>query len=264
MGRTRLAENTKNWETMKIKQNFWPAALKFADRALVHKADYQHIASLIKQEYDLYIPWWFIPLVHERECVRGVDNWSCNIAQGCRFDVKCNVIPKNGPFSSFDKAAIAALVLEHPFAAKNTNWSGGGTMTIAEDYNGTGYYRMGVTNPYLFSGTDKYVKGKYIADHKYDANKVDTQLGVAISLKALMERDSSITLDGNMPNQDKAPNGVEKVASGGLPALILAFINTNPWFIFTWWDIAGIAAATVVVTGVAIAAIKWWRRKYDR
>lgn len=264
MGTNRLAENTRKWRDMKIKPSFWPAAQKFARRALAHKGEYVAISEEIKRRHGYHIPWWFIPLVHERECVKGVDNWTCNIAQGCRYNVKCNVIPYSGPFSSFVEAAIDALVVQHPHAAKNTNWSGGGTLTKAEEYNGLGYYRMGKTNPYLFSGTDQYIKGKYVADKKYDPNVVDTQLGVAISLKALMELDPSIQLDGNLPKQEKAPQTAENITTGGFFASILAFINTNPWFVFTWMDIIGIMLGTVVLVGVAVASIKWWRRKYDR
>lgn len=263
MGQTRLAENTRRWNEMKIKPSFWPAAQKFAQRALVHKDSYIRIAEMVKAK-GYYVPWWFIPLVHERECVRGVDNWNCNIAQGCRFNVKCDVIPYNGPFSSFEEAALAALITEHPYAAKNTNWSGGGTMTIAESYNGTGYFRMGKTNPYLFSGTDQYIKGKYVADGKYDPNHVDTQLGVAISLKALMEADKSIQLDGNLPGQEKAPSGIEKGSSATLASTVLGWINMNPWYTLDWTDIGLIIGGTIVVAGIIVAGVKAWRRHYDK
>jgi lysozyme family protein len=260
---TRLAENTQKWERMKIKPSFWPAAQKFAQRALVHKDRYISVAARIKREYDLYIPWWFIPLVHERECIRGVDNFGCNIAQGEPFTIKSRIIPHSGPFTSWEDAAVDALVKQAPQAARWTNWSGGGALTIAESYNGLGYYRMGVTNPYLFSGTDQYIKGKYVSDGKYKANVVDTQLGVAISLRALMEADPSIQLDGKMPGQDKVHQKTETGTVMTLQASVLAFINTNPWFIFTWTDILGIAAAGIVVTGIVLYFIKKWKRHHD-
>jgi len=38
--------------------------------------------------------------------------------------------------------------------------------------------------------------GKYVRDHEYNPSVVDTQLGTAAILKALMELDSSINLEG--------------------------------------------------------------------
>lgn len=264
MGQTRLAENTRKWAAMKIKPSFWPAAQKFAKRAFAHKAQYEDLVAEIWVRHKLRVPWWAVPLVHERECTRGVDNFDCNIAQGCRYSIHCNIIPHSGPFHSWKEAAIDALVAQAPQLAKWTNWSGGGVLTIDESYNGLGYWRMGVTNPYLFSGTDQYIKGKYVADGKYKANVIDTQLGVAISLKALMELDPTITLDEQVHGQAFAPQGIEKTAGASLPTTALAFINTNPWFIFTWWDITGIVIGTVIATGLTIAAVKWWRRRYDK
>lgn len=232
---------------MKIKPSFWPAAQKFAKRALSHKAEYMAISETIKNQTGKYVPWWFIPLVHERECVRGVDNWTCNIAQGSPFNAKSRVVPYNGPFHSFREAAIAALVNEAPHAANNTNWSGGGAMTIAEAYNGTGYAKKGLPSPYVWSGSNRYIKGKYVADHKFDPNKVDTQLGVAISLRAMMELDPTILLDGDHPNQSVTPRKAETttVVSGGTTGAATIKI-LGSYYVLSWWDITGIVLGTLI------------------
>lgn len=256
-----LAENTKRWSRMKIKPSFWSAAQKFAKRALAHKEEYQAIADTIKNKYNKHVPWWFIPLVHERECIRGVDNWTCNIAQGDPFNRKSRHVPYNGPFSSFREAAIAALVNEAPHAASNTNWSGGGAMTIAEAYNGMGYAKKNTSSPYVWSGTSEYIKGKYVADHKYNPNFVDTQLGVAISLKAMMELDPSIVLDGDVPNQDSTPRKAETavVASGGSTGVATIKV-LGSYYILSWWDITGIVLGTLI----GIATIAYFIDKHKR
>ena len=41
--------------------------------------------------------------------------------------------------------------------------------------------------------------GKFIGDHVFDAATVDTQLGTAVILKALMALDPSINFDGASP-----------------------------------------------------------------
>jgi len=250
-----LAENTRRWKTMVVKPEARRQALHFAARALVYKDKYVDLVAQIKRIYNLDIPWWFVPLVHERECTRGVDNWSCNIAQGTPFSQHSRIKPYNGPFSSWRVAAIQALVNEAPKAARNTNWSGGGTMTIGEQYNGLGYARMGKPSPYIWSGTQHYVSGKYVRDGKYSAKCVDTQLGMAVALKALMELDPTIQLDGDLPAQDKTARKSETAVGTGIFASILAFINTNPWFTFTWLDITGILVGTSILVGVIVYQI---------
>lgn len=245
---------------MKIKPSFWPAAQKFARRAFAHKAEYQAIAETIKNLHGKHIPWWFIPLVHERECIRGVDNWTCNIAQGTPFNRHSKIVPYNGPFNSFREAAVAALVKEAPHAANNTNWSGGGAMTIAEAYNGKKYANAGRPSPYVWSGTDRYRIGKVMRDHGPIENVVDTQLGVAISLKALMELDPTVMVDGDHPNQAKVERKAETATSVGFFASVLAWINTNPYFVFTWFDVSMIITGTIV----ALAVIIYFINKYKK
>ena len=45
--------------------------------------------------------------------------------------------------------------------------------------------KLGVPTPYLWSFSNMYVKGKYVADHKFDPNAVSAQCGSALMLKSL-------------------------------------------------------------------------------
>ena len=58
-------------------------------------------------------------------------------------------------------------------------------LEFAERWNGLGYRKLGVPSPYVWSGTDRYVKGKFTADGSYDSEVVDKQIGVAPILDAL-------------------------------------------------------------------------------
>lgn len=256
-----LADNTRRWASVKFKPSFSAAAQKFAHRALKFKDNYISIAEQIKARYGLHVPWWFIPLVHERECIHGVDNWNCNIAQGAPYNQKSRDVPYNGPFSTFQEAAIAALVAEAPHAAKWTNWSGGGVMTIGEQYNGLGYARMGRPSPYVWSGTDQYVKGKYTRDHHFDPNVVDTQLGIAVALHAMMQLDPSIQLDGDLPRQDFVSRKAETAVVGSTMSTVLASINDIvPGYDLSWLDVTGIVAGLVIIASVAIYFINKHKR----
>jgi lysozyme family protein len=48
-----------------------------------------------------------------------------------------------------------------------------------------GYKKKGVPSPYLWSYTDQYQAGKYVADGKYDPTAVSKQPGVVAIMKAL-------------------------------------------------------------------------------
>lgn len=134
------------------------------------------------------VPWDVIGVIHYRESsgdFRGVlHNGQKIIGTG----KKTTLVPKGrGPFSTWEDAAVDALVNCHPYLAKNTDWSLGATLDKLEAYNGLGYRNKGLASPYLWAGTDQYVKGKYVADGKFDPNHVDQQLGVAPILMKIRE-----------------------------------------------------------------------------
>lgn len=51
-------------------------------------------------------------------------------------------------------------------------------------YNGTGYRKLGVPDPYVLAGTNAYEKGKYTGDGHYDPNATDHQVGCLLLLRA--------------------------------------------------------------------------------
>lgn len=255
-----LAENTKRAANVVVKPAFARAAVKRAAAMLSHKADYQRIAANIELKHQRHVPWWSIPLVHERECIRGVDNWTCNIAQGEPYNIKSRIIPHSGPFGSFDEAAMDALYVQAPRLAMWNNWSLGGVATINEMYNGLGYAKRGRASPYVWSGTNVYIKGKYVADKKYDPEKVDTQIGVIVMLKALMSLDPTIVLDVELPGQDTTNRTKEitnGTAGGGAiaEASHQALINgVDDWIVYT---IAALAAIGLAYWIYRIVKKKW-------
>jgi lysozyme family protein len=135
------------------------------------------------------VPWDVIGVIHFRESsndFRGVlHNGQKIIGTG----KKTTLVPKGrGPFSTWEEAAIDALVNCHPHLARNKDWSISTTLDKLEAYNGLGYRNKGLPSPYLWAGTDQYVKGKYVADGKFDPNHVDKQLGVAPILMKLRDQ----------------------------------------------------------------------------
>ena len=169
--------NQQRWDKCHIPLSKASAFRSVAQRltAPTAKARYQSV------EKRTGVPWWFIAVVHQREASQS---WEANLAQGDPWNkVSTHVPAGRGPFKSWEDAAVDALTKCPPYASRNKDWTPGGALTMLEQYNGLGYANRNVPSPYLWSGTDQYTKGKYVADHVYDPNVVDLQLGCAGLLK---------------------------------------------------------------------------------
>ena len=202
-------------------------ANRFAHAKLTRAAAFAPVAqrlagALAKSRYQTVavrtgVPWWFIAVVHERECSQS---WRGSLAQGDPWDRKSTHVPAGrGPFKSWEDSAVDALVNCAPFAARNKDWSIGGTLTLLEQYNGLGYAAKGRPSPYLWAGTDQYVSGKYVRDGVYDPNVVDSQLGCVGLILAMMQIDASIKFgdaaaaaNDNVPAKTVARTGQVVVA----------------------------------------------------
>jgi lysozyme family protein len=182
------AANEKRWRNAKLLK---PGTFTAIAKHLVSpdaKVRYQAVSAKTG------VPWAFIAVAHERESSQG---WSGSLAQGDPWNrVSIHVPAGRGPFKSWEDAAVDALVNCAPYAARNKDWSIGGTLTKLEEYNGLGYAARGRPSPYIWSGTDQYVSGKYVRDGVYDPNAIDSQLGCAGLLMAMMALDPTITFTG--------------------------------------------------------------------
>lgn len=162
------------------------------------------------------VPWDVIGVIHYRESSGSFDGVLHNGQKIIGTGRKTTIVPKGrGPFSSWENAAVDALMNCSPYAGKNRDWSIAGTLDILERYNGLGYRNRGLPSPYLWAGTDQYVKGKYVADGKYDPNHVDSQLGVAPILIKIRDGGKSETGDAPAarpaPANDNNPNWIARL-----------------------------------------------------
>lgn len=182
------AANARRWQDMHT-DTALNALLDRVARHLVEsiaKARYQEVSA------QTHVPWWVIAVIHERE---SSQSWTASLAQGDPWNrVSIHVPRGRGPFSSWMAAAIDALEHAPPFAARWSDWSVGGTLTLLEEYNGLGYAAMGIPSPYVWASSDQYHRGKYIADGHFDPNAVDHQLGCAALLSRMALQDVSIKI----------------------------------------------------------------------
>jgi lysozyme family protein len=199
------AKNAQRWANMHMKANRIAEFDEVAKRLCAEdaKARFTAVTTRLTADGHQPVPWWFIAVAAQRE-YDGPPHWDKQLGQGDPLDRKSVNDPAGrGPFlahpgdvtpgnDAWTRGALDALIDCGPYAAKWTDWSIGGVLTLWEEYNGLGYAEMGVPSAYVWSGTDQYVSGKYIRDFVYRANVVDVQDGCAPILSRMMALDPSI------------------------------------------------------------------------
>ena len=181
-----IEENTKRWKAMHVKAELSYTFDGVAER-LCRGYAVSRYENVSKQTS---VPWWVIAVIHEREASQS---WQANLAQGDPWNERSIHDPRGqGPFKSWEDAAVFALERSRPYASHWSDWTPGGTATLLEQYNGLGYANQGVPSPYCWAGSDQYHRGKYIADHHFDPNAIDHQLGCMPLISRMMLVDRSI------------------------------------------------------------------------
>ena len=176
--------NAQRWEAAKFTKS--TAINAQAAKIAQNRFRYEAVSR------DTGVPWDVIGVIHYRESSGDFKGVLHNGQKIIGTGKLTTIVPKGrGPFSTWEEAAVDALVNAPPYAARNKDWSIAGTLDLLERYNGLGYRNKGLPSPYLWAGTDQYVKGKYVADGKYDPNHVDQQLGVAPILMKLRDGKSA-------------------------------------------------------------------------
>lgn len=183
------ADYVQRWNGMRIHDAKRAAIDSAARRIMGGKALYRKVEAMTG------VPWAFIGVLHYRESAcdfRGVLHNGEKILGTGR---KTGLVPKGrGPFATWEEAACDALALKG-FRPGAPAWSIIRCLYEGERFNGFGYRMRGVASAYLWSGSDQYVRGKYVADGKWSATTIDRQLGIAPLMKRLLELDSTLTFD---------------------------------------------------------------------
>ena len=95
--------------------------------------------------------------------------------------------PKTGnPPFTWEQSAKDAMLLKG-FGGQ-ADWGVSRMLYRWEGYNGFGYSIRGLSTPYLWSFSQLYTKGRFVADHVFDPDAVSAQCGAAVLLKALQAR----------------------------------------------------------------------------
>jgi lysozyme family protein len=139
------------------------------------------------------MPYWFVGVIHQME---AGGKFTTHIHNGDPLTARTVNVPKNRPvngnppftweFSAIDALFYQSIENEVWKRLKN-DWSIDAILQKLEAWNGLGYKKKGVSNPYLWSYTNYYTSGKYVRDGVYDPNAISKQPGVAAIIKTLLE-----------------------------------------------------------------------------
>jgi lysozyme family protein len=139
-------------------------------------------------EAQLHVPWVFVGIIHGMEC--GF-NFAGHLHNGDKLTARTVNVPKGYPRTgappfTWHESALDALRLRK--LDRITDWSVPHMLYLFEGYNGFGYRKRGLPSPYLWSFSNIYTKGKFVADGRYDPEAVSKQCGAALMLKAFGAR----------------------------------------------------------------------------
>lgn len=139
------------------------------------------------------VPWFVIGLIHGRE---STCDFSTHLHNGDPLTARTRLVPRGRPKTGtppFTWEFSAEDALRFDGLTSVTRWTLERVAYELEKFNGWGY-RGKCLSPYLWSGTQHYTGGKFIADGRFAAGVWDAQSGALAVLKAMIALDVSIVL----------------------------------------------------------------------
>lgn len=136
------------------------------------------------------IPWLLIAVIHNLEASL---NFTCHLHNGDPLTARTVQVPAGRPqvgAPPFTWEASAADALRYHNLDQWQDWSLPGILYKLEEYNGWGYrlYHPHVLSGYLWSCSNHYTSGKYIADGTWSDTAVSEQVGAAVVMRRMAER----------------------------------------------------------------------------
>lgn len=218
------------WAAAQIRPERRQATLDVARRVSAGQARYAR-AALGR------MPWWWVGAVHNLE---ASCNFRTHLHNGDPLTARTVHVPAGRPAAgsppfSWEDSARDALIMRKLGAVED--WSTPRCLYEFEAYNGFGYVSKAINSPYVWSFTNQYKNGKYVADGKFDGSAVSQQCGAAATLKALVELNlAQLLVSIAAPEQAKALDLDRHVPP----------ITTSPAKIPTpQWDIVGIVIGLI-------------------
>jgi lysozyme family protein len=174
------------FNTCQISQKNYSSIDGCVDRILAGRQRYEAVSHRIG------VPWYFIGILHMMECSGRFDQ---HLHNGDPLTARTVRVPAGYPKSgkapfTWEASAEDALRLKRLDAW--TDWSIPAMLYKMEEYNGFGYQKRGIHSPYLWSCSNHYSKGKFVKDGLFDPGAVSKQIGGAVILRRLSERQIAV------------------------------------------------------------------------
>ncbi|MBI5016142.1 MAG: hypothetical protein HZB55_11750 [Deltaproteobacteria bacterium] len=177
-------EYQRLFDTCQVRSDKATAVEAAVDRLDARRARYEAVGD------PLGIPWYFVGLVHTME---ASGSFLCHLHNGDPLTARTVQVPagrprEGAPPFAWERSASDALKLKK--LDRWTDWAVPALLYKLEEYNGWGYrlYHPHVLSPYLWSGSNQYQSGKYVADGRWSDTAVSAQLGAAVLLRRMAER----------------------------------------------------------------------------
>ena len=177
------AEYQTLFDTCDIRPPKQPAVATIVSKIAQNKARYDATAD------PTGIPWYVVGVIHNMEASL---NFSKHLHNGDPLTRRTVNVPPGRPVSgtppfTWEDSALDALRLEK--LDRVQDWTVPGTLFQLEGYNGFGYRTRHpeVLTPYLWSFSNHYTRGKFVADGTFSSTAVSAQCGAAVLLRRMSE-----------------------------------------------------------------------------
>jgi len=151
------------------------------EEILSNRARYETVAQTSA------VPWYVVAVIHNMECSLSFKQ---HLHNGDPLKKRTVNVPAGRPpgwdgTGTWEKSALDALSYDN--LTSWADWSIAGICYKLEGYNGWGYRGHGIHTPYLWSFTNQYTSGKYVADGVWSESAVSDQCGCATLLRRFAE-----------------------------------------------------------------------------
>ena len=161
-----------------------PLVKTTCSRLVANRRRYEEVGAPIG------MPWFVVGVIHAMES--GM-SFSTHLHNGDPLTARTTHWPAGRPKTglppfTWEQSATDALTMQGMDRWKD--WGISGVLYKLEAYNGWGYrgLQSPIPTPYLWSFSNHYTRGKYVADGKYSPTATSQQCGAAVLLKRLVQQ----------------------------------------------------------------------------
>lgn len=195
------ADYDRLFETCVVRPQRAAIVDSLTDKLAANKARYETVAG------PLGLPWAFVAVIHNMEASQS---FTCHLHNGDPLTARTVQVPSGRPKSGqppFTWEGSCQDALSMKGYKPGMSWTIAETLYRLEGYNGWGYrlHHPDVLTPYLWSFSNHYQSGKYVADGTWSQTAQSKQCGAAVLLRRMVEKKLFSFADQPLPAPDQAP-----------------------------------------------------------